>query len=46
MTAREALAALLEHYLSLVNSGDSGFWDPEEEDVVKDARAALASDQD
>jgi len=38
----EALAGLLEHYLSLVNSGDAGFWDPEKEAQVIAARAALA----
>lgn len=39
---REALAALLERYTGLVNCGDCGFWDPETEDEVKAARAALA----
>jgi hypothetical protein len=38
---REALAALLDRYTRLVNSGDAGFWDPEEEDEVKLARQAL-----
>jgi hypothetical protein len=37
----EALQALLDHYLSLVNSGDAGNWDPEAEEVVIAARAAL-----
>lgn len=40
---REALTALLNHYTSLVNSGDAGNWDPESEPVVIDARTALAS---
>jgi hypothetical protein len=40
---REALAALLDRYTILVNSGDAGFWDPEEEDEVKLARQALNS---
>jgi hypothetical protein len=40
---REALAALLDRYTRLVNSGDAGFWDPEEEDEVKLARQALNS---
>jgi uncharacterized Zn finger protein (UPF0148 family) len=38
---REALTALLDRYTELVNSGDAGFWDPEEEDEVKLARQAL-----
>lgn len=37
-----ALTALLDHYLQLVNCGDCGNWDPEIEDVVIEARAALA----
>jgi len=28
-------------WLNLVNSGDAGFWDPEEDDHVIAARAAL-----
>jgi outer membrane protein TolC len=43
---REALAALLDRYTRLVNSGDAGFWDPEEEDEVKLARQALNSAPD
>ena len=39
----EALAALLESHAQLVNSGDCGFWDVEEEAPVKLARAALAA---
>ena len=38
----EAAKALLEHYLSLANSGDCGFWDPEEEEQVIAVRAAIA----
>ncbi len=37
-----ALQVLLEHYLSLANSGDAGFWDPEAEPEVIAARAALS----
>lgn len=40
---REALEGLLERYTELVNCGDCGFWNPEEEDAVKFARAALAA---
>lgn len=40
-----ALAGLLERYTSLVNCGDCGNWDPETEDEVKAARAALAPSQ-
>lgn len=36
-----ALEALLKRYLSLVNSGNCGFWDPEKEDEVIQARVAL-----
>lgn len=38
---REALRALLEHYVQLVNCGDCGNWNPEEEAVVIAARVAL-----
>lgn len=38
----EALTGLLEHYLSLANSGDAGFWDPEKEAQVIAARSAIA----
>jgi hypothetical protein len=38
----EALAAITEHYVDLVNSGDAGNWDPEEEEPVIRARTALA----
>lgn len=41
MTTHEALQALLTRYTNLINSGDAGFWDPETEQVVIDARAAL-----
>lgn len=38
-----ALQSLLDRYLELANSGDAGFWDPEEEPEVIAARAALAA---
>lgn len=38
---RDALQALLDRYVNLVNSGDAGNWDPEEDNEVKDARWAL-----
>lgn len=38
---REALTALTSRYAELINSGDCGNWDPEEEDEMKQARAAL-----
>jgi hypothetical protein len=37
-----ALAGMTKLYVSLVNCGDCGFWDAEEEDPVKASRAALA----
>lgn len=43
--APELLAALMkftEDYVEMVNSGDCGFWEPENEDKVKAARAAIA----
>lgn len=36
------LEALTEHYVSLVNCGDCGRWDPEDEGVVKRARSTIA----
>ncbi len=36
------LKAVLERYLDLVNSGDCGNWDPEDERIVIDARAVIA----
>jgi hypothetical protein len=39
---REALSELLRHYVSLVESGDAGCWDSENEDVVIAARQVLA----
>jgi len=39
--ANTALSALLEMYVQLANSGDCGNWNPEEEDEVIAARAAL-----
>lgn len=38
---REVLEALLSHYVSLVNSGDAGNWNPETEPEVIAARAEL-----
>ena len=38
----EALQAMLDRYLRLVNSGDAGDWDPEDEYCVIAARAALS----
>lgn len=37
-----ALRAMTQRYVDLANSGDAGFWDPEEEDEVIAARAAIA----
>ena len=37
-----ALQTFLAEYVSLVNSGDAGNWDAEEEDKVIAARAAIA----
>lgn len=39
---REALEGLLLRYNALVNSGDCGNWNPEGDDDVIAARAALA----
>jgi hypothetical protein len=39
----QALRGLLDRYVSLVNSGDCGFWNPEDEDEVKAARESLAA---
>ncbi len=38
----EALETITDHYVRLAGSGDCGFWNPEEEDEVMLARAALA----
>lgn len=38
---RSALEAMLNRYVGLVNCGDCGNWDPETEEEVIDARAAL-----
>lgn len=38
----EALQGFLDHYVAMVNSGDWGFWNPEDEPPVKVACAALA----
>ncbi len=37
----DALAQMTEHYVSLINSGDAGNWNPEEEPEVIKAREAL-----
>jgi hypothetical protein len=37
----EALQGMLDHYTTLINSGDAGNWDPEEEPQVIAAREAL-----
>jgi hypothetical protein len=36
-----ALRGLTEHYVAMVNSGDCGFWNPEEDPEVIAARAEL-----
>ena len=36
-----ALQGLLDRHVELVSCGDCGFWDVEDEDEVKAARAAL-----
>lgn len=36
-----ALKGLTAHYAELANSGDCGFWNPEEEPEVEAARAAI-----
>lgn len=38
----EALEQFVEEYVEMINSGDCGFWDPEKEDKVIKARAALS----
>lgn len=38
----EALKAMVEDYVELVDSGDCGRWDYEQDDCLKVARAALA----
>lgn len=38
----EALKAFLKYYVGFVNSGDAGFWDPEKDEIVINARAALS----
>ncbi|MGQ0595816.1 hypothetical protein [Aquabacterium sp.] len=44
-TLTQALRALLDRYTMLVNSGDAGNWDPEEEPEVIAARAVLSATQ-
>ncbi len=41
---RDALTALLDHYVSLVASGDAGKWDAEQEPQVIAARRALGGE--
>ena len=41
---QEALEKLLKCYLGLANSGDCGFWDPEEEEEVIQAKQALSKE--
>ena len=43
---RIALEKLLNMYFDMVNSGDCGNWNPEEDDEVIEARAALKGDSD
>jgi len=38
----EALSGVVDRYTALVNCGDCGNWDPEREDVIVHARAAIA----
>lgn len=40
-TTQEALEGILGRYVSLANSGDAGFWNPEEDMEVIAARKAL-----
>ncbi len=37
----KALEVMTEHYVQLAGCGDCGFWEPEEEDEVIEARKAL-----
>ena len=37
-----ALRSMTAKYVALAESGDCGFWNPEDEPAVKNARAALA----
>ena len=37
----KSLKEVTEHYIALVNSGDCGFWNPEKEDEIIQARQAL-----
>jgi hypothetical protein len=39
----KALTGMLDRYTGLVNCGDYGNWDPETEECVQAARAALAT---
>ena len=42
---RAVLLRMVNHYVSLVNSGDAGFWDPESEGPVIAARKALGDSE-
>ena len=42
---RAVLLKMVNHYVSLVNSGDAGFWDPESEEPVIAARKALGDSE-
>lgn len=44
-TLRDALQGLLDSYISGVESGDWGNWDPEKEEAVIAARAALSASE-
>ncbi len=39
--ALEAVEGITKRYCSLANSGDCGFWEPEDVQEVKQARAAI-----
>lgn len=41
----EAVKRILNHYVKLVNSGDAGNWNPEDESVVKSTRVTLTNSQ-
>jgi len=38
----DGLRAMVGHYVSLAQSGDCGFWDAIDEEIVKEARQLLA----
>lgn len=43
---RNALRAMVGHYVAQISSGDCGCWNPEEEDVVKHSRFVLRSTEE